>query len=256
MIEVTELKDFLDSKIEKYLNPEFINSDPISIPHNFKLKEDIEISAFLTATIAWGNRKAIIKSANQLMDLMDFEPYNFVVNASNEDLKLLEKFVYRTFQKQDVVFFISSLRNIYQNHGGLENLFVEKYQETQNIKESIVYSREVFMQTEHLLRSEKHFSNPAKGAAAKRLNMFLRWMVRKDDKGVDFGIWNKISMSDLLLPLDVHTARVGRKLGVLNRKQNDWQAVEEITNNLKQLNSKDPVVYDFALFGLGVFEKF
>lgn len=256
MFEVAELKDFLDSKIERYLNPEFIISDPISIPHSFTLKEDIEISAFLTATIAWGNRKAIIKSAKQLMELMGFEPYNFVVNASNEDLKLLEKFVYRTFQKQDVVFFILSLRNIYQNHGGLENLFVEKYQKTQNIKESIVYSREVFMQTEHLLRSEKHFSNPAKGAAAKRLNMFLRWMVRKDDKGVDFGIWNNISMSDLLLPLDVHTARVGRKLGVLNRKQNDWQAVEEITAFLKQLNPKDPVVYDFALFGLGVFEKF
>lgn len=256
MIEIDDLKDFLDSKIERYLNSEFVISDPISIPHNFSLKEDIEISAFLTATIAWGNRKAIIKSANQLMSLMDFEPYTFVVNASNQDLKLIEKFVYRTFQNQDLVFFISSLKNIYQNHGGLENLFLKGYLLNNNIKESIVYSREVFMQTEHLLRSEKHFSNPAKGAAAKRLNMFLRWMVRKDDKGVDFGIWNNIDMADLLLPLDVHTARVGRKLGVLSRKQNDWQAVEEITSYLKKLNPNDPVVYDFALFGLGVFEKF
>jgi len=256
MFEVADLKDFLDSKIERYLNPEFIISDPISIPHSFTLKEDIEISAFLTATIAWGNRKAIIKSANQLMELMDLEPYSFIVNASNEELKLLNKFVYRTFQNQDVAFFVNSLRNIYQSCGGLENLFLKGYLENKSIKESIVYAREVFMQTDHLVRSEKHFSNPAKGAAAKRLNMFLRWMVRKDDKGVDFGIWDRIDMADLLLPLDVHTARVGRKLGVLNRKQNDWQAVEEITAFLKQLNPKDPVVYDFALFGLGVFEKF
>lgn len=251
-----ELKDFLDLKVEQYYNSNFILEDPISIPHKFKLREDIEISAFLTATLSWGNRKAIIKSTNYLMQLLDNDPYNFIINSSSSDLSNLDKFVYRTFQNIDFVFFILALKEIYSEFENLENLFYKGYAENNSVKESIVFARKVFMQTRHEKRSEKHFSNPAKGSSSKRLNMFLRWMVRKNNKGVDFGIWSKFSTSNLMLPLDVHTFRVGRRLGLLNRNITDWKAVEEITENLKKFNNSDPIIYDYALFGLGVYEKF
>jgi len=250
------LKEFLDEKYERYNHPNFIQSDPIQIPHLFIEPFDIEISAFLTATIAWGQRVSIIKNSHRLIALMDNAPYDFIMNAEKEDLKRFEYFVHRTFNGTDCVFFIKSLQNIYKKHGGLGELVQRIYLEKKDIKESLTQLRSTFFEIDYPKRTEKHFSNVSKGASAKRLNMFLRWMVRNDNRGVDFGLWNKIPMSALYLPLDVHSGNVARKLGLLTRKQNDWQAVEEVTSNLRILDANDPVKYDFALFGLGIFEKF
>lgn len=252
-----ELKDFLEEKYLQYNTTEFIESDPISIPHRFSKKEDIEIAGFLAATIAWGNRASIIKNANKLMDLLDDTPHEFVLNASFSDLKPFSRFVHRTFNGEDCIFFVTSLMNIYRNKGGLENIFSKGFnQEKENVKDAIINFRKEFFKIKHPARTLKHVSNPEDNSAAKRLNMFLRWMVRNDNKGVDFGLWKEIKPSQLCLPLDVHTGNVSRKLGLLKRNQNDWKAVEEVTNNLKKYNAKDPIKYDFALFGLGVFEKF
>ncbi|MBL7917111.1 MAG: TIGR02757 family protein, partial [Bacteroidia bacterium] len=246
-----EIKALLDEKVIKYNSPEFIENDPILIPHQFKLKEDIEIAGFLAATIAWGNRKSIINNAQKLMRLMDDAPFDFISNYSKNDLKHFEKFVHRTFNGTDCIFFIGSLRNIYKNHKGLEHVFASGLNKKDaNVKNAIINFRDVFLQTKHLSRSEKHLSNPLKNSSAKRLCMYLRWMVRKDGRGVDFGIWNSIKPSQLCLPLDVHTGNVSRALKLLSRKQNDWTAVEEITEVLKKFDSKDPIKYDFALFGL------
>ncbi|MEO6883414.1 MAG: TIGR02757 family protein [Bacteroidia bacterium] len=252
-----ELKSFLDEKVEKYNASFFIESDPISIPHLFSKKEDIEISGFLTATIAWGKRSIIINNANKLMQLMDLEPHQFVMSAQKNELKMLEKFVHRTFNGMDLIYFIVSLRNIYQQHQGLENAFVKNLKKTdEDLENAIIGFRKLFFQIPHPERTEKHISNVEKNAAAKRLNMFLRWMVRKDKCGVDFGIWNKIKMSQLSCPLDVHSGNVARKLNILKRSQDDWKAVKELDAFLRLLDAKDPVKYDFALFGLGVFEGF
>jgi uncharacterized protein (TIGR02757 family) len=251
------LKEFLDEKYFLYNQKNFIETDPICIPHQFTKKQDIEIAAFLAATIAWGNRQSIIKNATKLMQFMDFAPYNFIINATPKDIKLFSKFVHRTFNGDDCMFFIESLKNIYNTHSSLETLFSKGIQpEDETIKNGIISFREEFFSIKHPARTQKHVSNPLKNSSSKRLCMFLRWMVRTDKTCVDFGIWKTIKPAQLCLPLDVHTGNVSRKIGLLNRTQNDWQAVEEVTSLLRQLDSKDPVKYDFALFGLGVFEKF
>lgn len=251
----TDLKDFLDIKVIQYNNPKFIESDPIQIPHQFSKKEDIEISSFLTATIAWGNRKSIINNAKRLMVLLDNAPFDFVLNHSEIDLEKLIPFVHRTFNGHDSIQFIKSLRHIYKNHGGLESVF-SKHRDTELLQVSISKFKSTFFEIEHLQRTQKHLSDPLKNSAAKRINMFLRWMVRDDGAGVDFGIWKSLSPSQLSCPLDVHSGNVARKLGLLQRKQNDAKALLELDTALRELDANDPVKYDFALFGLGVFEGF
>ncbi|KJD33014.1 hypothetical protein PK35_08585 [Tamlana nanhaiensis] len=251
---ILELKDFLDEKVEIYDNPKFIESDPIQIPHQFSKKEDIEISGFLTATIAWGNRKSIINNAKKLMHFLDDAPHDFIINHEENDLQKLENFVHRTFNGTDCITFIRALQHIYKNHNGLESLFNKL--NTNNLQEAISKFKTVFFEVEHLPRTQKHISDPLKNSAAKRINMYLRWMVRKDNAGVDFGIWNSIAPSQLSCPLDVHSGNVARKLNLLSRKQNDSKALSELDYNLRILDEIDPVKYDFALFGLGVFEKF
>lgn len=251
----TELKEFLDAKVIEYNNPKFIESDPIQVPHQFTLKEDIEISAFLTATIAWGNRKMIIKNALKMMDLMGNSPYDFIVNHKAYHLERFEGFVHRTFNEIDIKYFIQGLKSIYLNYNSLEFVF-NQYAKVDSMQYAIHHFKTLFFQIEHPKRTEKHISDPLKGSAAKRINMFLRWMVRNDNAGVDFGIWNTISPSQLSCPLDVHSGTIARKLGLLNRKQNDAKALAELDANLRKLDPLDPVKYDFALFGLGVFEKF
>ncbi len=257
MLSGEQLRDFLDEKYALYNRPDFIASDPVSIPHLFTQKEDIEIAGFLAATIAWGNRKSIITNANRLMLMMDNAPHDFVINAKAADLKPFNQFVHRTFNGVDTVFFLQSLKNIYQKHGGLEQVFTKGIkQDDIDVANAIGHFREVFFSIKHPERTGKHVSNPIAGSSAKRLCMYLRWMVRKDEYGVDFGLWKDISPALLSMPLDVHTGNISRKLGLLQRSQNDWKAVTELTNNLKALDPTDPVKYDFALFGLGVFEKF
>jgi uncharacterized protein (TIGR02757 family) len=252
-----DIKDFLEEKLLLFNNKSFIETDPIQIPHAFTKKEDIEISAFLAAAIAWGQRKTIINNAQKLMLWMDNAPHDFILNHSAKELVPFKKFIHRTFNGVDCVFFIRSLQNIYLKHGGLEGAFSKDLKKNdESIKNSITGFRKLFLELKHDTRSDKHISNPESKSSAKRLCMYLRWMVRNDKKGVDFGIWNKINASQLCLPLDVHTGNVSRKLGLLKRAQDDWQAVEEITSVLKQFDAADPVKYDFALFGLGAFEGF
>lgn len=246
--------DLLDSKVNLYNKPSFIESDPISIPHQYSLKEDIEISGFLTAVIAWGRRSAIISKANLWMELMDGKPYDFIMNASDTDMKRFEKFVYRTFNSDDCLFIMTSLMDVYRNKGGLETIITDNFKYHGNIKDAISGMRGSLMETAHLKRSEKHIANPTSGSAAKRINMFLRWMVRDDKCGVDFGLWKNIPMSALMCPLDVHSGNVARRLGMLDRKQNDWKSVDVLTSQLRKFDPNDPVKYDFALFGMGVFE--
>ncbi|MFZ6051760.1 TIGR02757 family protein [Halocola ammonii] len=252
-----ELREFLEKKVDEYNTPRLIGYDPISIPHRFSKKEDIEISAFLAATIAWGQRKTIIRNANFLMERMEEQPHQFISQFELPDLERFSGFVHRTFNEVDLRHFLISLQNIYRQHGGLESAFYGFDGVSQlSGREAILRFRELFFQVSHEKRTEKHVSDPARGSSAKRLNMFLRWMVRKDSRGVDFGIWQSPSMSGLSIPLDVHTGRVSRKLKLLKRKQNDWKAVAELDEALRKLDPEDPVKYDFALFGLGAFEKF
>ncbi|MDG1714987.1 TIGR02757 family protein [Lacinutrix sp.] len=251
----SELKEFLDIKVELYNRPDFITSDPIQIPHQFSKKEDIEIAGFLSATIAWGNRKSIINNANKMMTLLEHSPYDFVMHHQESDLEKLESFVHRTFNGIDFISFIKSLQHIYKNHNGLEAVFA-KHAEKQSLQHAIHHFKHTFFEIEHLKRTEKHVSDPLRKSAAKRINMFLRWMVRNDSTGVDFGIWRSLSPSQLSCPLDVHSGNVARKLGLLKRKQNDGKALLELDAALRKLDTKDPVKYDFALFGLGVFEGF
>ncbi|WP_346862264.1 TIGR02757 family protein [uncultured Draconibacterium sp.] len=255
MNRVKDLKNFLDEKVNEFNRPEFIETDPIQVPKYFTVKEDIEIAGFLTATISWGNRAAIIKNALRLMALLDNQPHDFIINASEHEINSLSRFVHRTFNGDDCIYFIHTLRNIYINYGGLQKVFESGYQEDETIKSALTHFYKIFFEPTGE-RTRKHISNVEKGASAKRLNMYLRWMAREDKSGVDFGLWKSIPNSALLLPLDVHTGNVGRKLGLLQRKSNDWKAVEEITSSLRQFDANDPVKYDFALFGLGVFEKF
>jgi uncharacterized protein (TIGR02757 family) len=250
-----ELKEFLDEKVLLYNNPKFIDSDPIQIPHQFTLKEDIEISGFLTATIAWGNRKMIINNSQRMMQKMGNSPYDFVMSHSETQLESLEGFVHRTFNSDDFITFIKSLEHIYTNHNGLEMAFAKNQQVT-SMQFSIAEFKKLFFEMPHQHRTTKHVSDPIQGSAAKRINMFLRWMCRNDKAGVDFGIWKSISPAALSCPLDVHSGNVARKLGLLARKQNDARALAELDSALRLLDANDPVKYDFALFGLGVFEGF
>lgn len=247
------IKELLNEKYDLYNRPSFIETDPIQIPHQFTKAEDIEISAFLSATIAWGNRKMIVRNAKQIISLIDNEPYDFIMNSSTFDLDGIANFKHRTFNGEDFAFYLKSLKNIYKNHGGLRSIIENDFVD---VRTSFAKLREIFFSIEHPARTGKHLPNVMKKSAAKRLNMFLMWMVRNDKRGVHFGLWDKIPTKALKLPLDVHTANVGRKLGLLKRKQNDWAAVEEITNSLSQFDADDPVKYDFALFGLGIFENF
>jgi len=251
----TELKEFLDEKVIQYNNPKFIESDPIQIPHLFSLKEDIEVAAFLTATIAWGNRKSIIKNGEKMMDLLGNSPYDFVINHKPHHLDNIEHFVHRTFNIDDFKFFINALQHIYKNHGGMENIF-SKHTIVNSTQEAIHEFKTIFFEIPHERRTQKHISDPLNGSAAKRINMFLRWMVRNDKTGVDFGLWKSLSPAQLSCPLDVHSGNVARKLGLLTRKQNDAKALAELDASLRKMDKTDPVKYDFALFGLGVFEGF
>ncbi|MDI5949340.1 TIGR02757 family protein [Flavobacterium yafengii] len=251
----SELKSFLDEKVIQYNTLDFIESDPVQIPHLFSQKEDIEIAGFLSATIAWGNRKMIIKNSHKMMDLMGNAPYDFVMSHSENDLERLETFVHRTFNGQDFASFIRSLKNIYENHNGLESVYA-KNQELKTMQNSISEFKKTFFEIPHQIRTQKHISDPLNNSAAKRINMYLRWMVRQDTKGVDLGIWKSISPASLSCPLDVHSGNVARKLGLLTRKQNDAKALAELDLRLREFDPIDPVKYDFALFGLGVFEKF
>ncbi|NIJ45596.1 uncharacterized protein (TIGR02757 family) [Wenyingzhuangia heitensis] len=251
----TELKEFLDSKVDQYNNRDFINEDPVQIPHLFTKKEDIEIAGFLAATISWGKRPMIVKNCLQMMDLLENTPYDFVINHTENDLEKLSDFKHRTFNGIDFQFFILSLKNIYLKHGGLENVF-SKGIDNNSLQPAIHQFKKVFFEISHPIRTTKHVSDPLKGSAAKRINMFLRWMVRQDKLGVDLGIWKTISPAHLSCPLDVHTGNVGRKLGFINRKQNDAKALLELDRSLRKLDPVDPVKYDFALFGLGIFESF
>ena len=264
-----ELKSFLDEKVLQYNTLDFIETDPVQIPHLFSLKEDIEIAGFLSATIAWGNRKMIVKNSHKMMDLMGNSPYDFVISHTEEDLERLESFVHRTFNGQDFASFIKGLRHIYKSHGGLEAAFSKNINgngkdngndndnsngNTISLQNNIHEFKKIFFEIPHQIRTQKHISDPMNGSAAKRINMYLRWMCRQDNKGVDLGIWKSISPSLLSCPLDVHSGNVARKLGLLNRKQNDGKALAELDFKLRELDPNDPVKYDFALFGLGVFE--
>jgi uncharacterized protein (TIGR02757 family) len=252
--ELKNLKRFLDRKAEYYESPEFVETDPVQIPHLFQKKEDIEISGFLTSTIAWGQRKNIIKSAGILMNLLDNDPCNFICEAKAHELDKLNCFVYRTFNNNDCIFFIKALKYIYLEEGGLENVFTRGYIDDKRIFSSLAGFHTTFFEVEHSPRSEKHVANVMANASAKRLNLFLRWMVRSNDKGIDFGLWKNIYPGSLMIPLDLHTGYTARKLGLLQRKQNDWKAVEELTSVLRTFDPADPVKYDFALFGMGAFE--
>ena len=248
------VSSFLEEKVIQYQQPQFIETDPIQIPYLFSKKEDIEISGFIAATLSWGNRKSILKSAQTFMALMDSAPHEFIMNATENDYNSLSNFKHRTFNGADARFFCQSLKNIYTHHGGLENAFFTK--PDVSLQENISLFKAIFFNIPHPLRTTKHVSDPLKGSAAKRLNMFLRWMVRDHSQKVDFGIWSKIKPSQLSCPLDVHSGRVARKLGLLDRTQNDGKAVSELDNSLRMLDPLDPVKFDFALFGLGVFEGF
>jgi uncharacterized protein (TIGR02757 family) len=250
-----EIKEFLEAKVLQYNSPAFIVSDPVSIPHNFSMKEDIEIAGFLTATIAWGNRTMILRNGAKMMELMDNAPHDFVINHQTKDLKRFRGFVHRTFNDTDLAFFVQSLKNIYLHHGGMERLFSANCGDT-STRPAIREFRKTFLSLPHPERISRHVSDPEKGSAAKRIHMFLRWMVRNDRCGVDFGIWKGILPAQLSCPLDLHSGNVARKLGMLTRNQNDAKALDELDSQLRLMDSKDPVKYDFALFGLGVFEKF
>lgn len=251
----SERKEFLDEKVILYNNPKFIDSDPIQIPHQYSIKEDVEISAFLTATIAWGNRMMIIKNADRMMDIMGNSPFDFIMNHKEVHLEKANEFVHRTFNNIDFKYFIKALQHIYRKHSGLENVF-QTHATKHSLQPAIHQLKKIFFEIPHPSRTTKHISDPLNGSAAKRLNMYLRWMIRNDNCGVDFGIWKSLSPSQVSCPLDVHSGKVARKLGLLNRKQNDAKALVELDSNLRKMDPTDPSKYDFALFGLGVFEKF
>ncbi|MEM6631779.1 MAG: TIGR02757 family protein [Bacteroidota bacterium] len=256
MTETQALKDLLEDRYQRYNQPNFIESDPIWIPHQYSKKEDIEISGFLTALIAWGRRSSILTNALSLMERMDHAPHDFVLHSTWEDRERLNGFVHRTFNLEDCLALMDSLAGVYQHHGGLENIFSQGIQKGDtDVKGGILNARELLLSPPNFpKRTHKHVANPNQGSAAKRINMFLRWMVRRDKRGVDFGIWPEITPSQLICPLDVHTGNVARKLGLLTRKQNDWKAALELTESLRSFCPEDPVKYDFSLFGLGVFE--
>lgn len=247
-----QMLELLESLHDKYNCADFIEADPISIPHSFTDNRDREIAGFFAATIAWGNRKAIVRSARRMMECMDYAPYDFMLNATDTDIEPLRSYVYRTFNGDDFVDFIHAVQSIVHRYGTIGELFESSFMHHGDMAAVLSEVRHEFFTVEHNYRCEKHFSSIDKGAACKRLNMYLRWFVRRDNRGVDFGSWTKIPMSALYLPLDVHSGNVGRELGLLTRRQNDWKATAEITQTLRKFSSDDPVKYDFALFGAGV----
>jgi uncharacterized protein (TIGR02757 family) len=247
----TLVKEILQKKLQEYYRPEFIETDPVCIPHLFEAKEDIEISGFLTATISWGNRKAIIQSANRLMQLMDFSPFKFVMQHTRNDIKKIKQFYYRTFQPDDVIFFFRFLRRAYAEYGSLENAFFPEGSK-QLVEDGLRNFRKFFISCKPPLRTLKHFPDIDKGATAKRMCMYFRWMTRKCDKGIDFGIWKKIRPRDLYMPVDVHTHRALTHLGILYGKNPRWKDVELATAYFRNLCVEDPCRYDFALFGMGM----
>lgn len=248
------LRIFLEEKVAQYNTLGFINDDPIQIPHQFTSKEDIEIIGFLVATIAWGNRKMIIRNGKKMIDLMGNAPYDFILSHQQKHLDRLDNFAHRTFNGIDFKYFILSLKNIYTKYNGLENIFIKHQTET-SLLPAISKFQQIFFELPHLNRTEKHIANPAKGSVAKRINMFLRWMCRKDNCGVDFGIWN-INPAKLSCPLDVHSGNIARALGLISRNKNDLKALQELDLALRMFDAQDPVKYDFALFGLGVNNDF
>jgi uncharacterized protein (TIGR02757 family) len=263
-----ELKNFLDQKVEQYNQPDFISNDPVCIPHLFSKKQDIEIAGFFAAILAWGQRKTIINKCRELLLRMDNSPYEFMLHHSDADLKGLLNFKHRTFNDTDLLYFVSFFKAHYHNYDSLEQAFLPKkkhlstdvisgksvnFPEGIAIEDSLNYFRSYFFSLEDFPhRTKKHISSPTQKSTCKRLNMFLRWMVRKDNHGVDFGIWNTLQSADLICPCDVHVDRVGRLLGLIARKQTDWLTAVELTQHLKEFDANDPVKYDFALFGLGV----
>ena len=251
---MNKIVELLETKFRQYNHTDFIESDPISIPHRFSKKEDIEIAAFFAAILAWGQRPVIIRNSLKLMNWMENSPHEFILNHQPKDLIPFKTFKHRTFNGEDCLFFIETLQKIYSRYNSLENAFFPD--KNIIVPENISNFKKLIFQDYQNIRTTKHIADPLKGSTAKRINMFFRWMVRKDGSGVDFGIWNKVSPADLYCPLDVHSGRVARKLGLLKRKQNDWRAVNELTANLRKLDPIDPVKYDFALFGLGIFEGF
>ena len=250
-----QLFELLEEKASFYNHPRFIETDPISIPHLFTRKEDIEIAGFLAATLAWGQRVTIINKSRELMNRMGNSPYQFISSASAKEIASFSTFVHRTFQGEDCMSFLHSLQFIYREHGGLEKAFLTGYQARQSMQESISGFRQLFFSYPHMQRTRKHLPDPASGSAAKRINMFLRWMIRHDNSKVDFGLWKQFSTADLMCPLDLHSGKVARALGLLRRKTDDWQSVTELTANLCTFDAADPVKYDFALFGSGVNEN-
>lgn len=247
-----ELKNFLDEKVELYNRPGFIDMDPVSIPHQFSKPQDIEITAFWTSILAWGQRVTIINKANELFALMDGAPHDFIINHTEKDLLRFEKFKHRTFNYTDTLYFLSFLQYHYSNHSSLEEAFLIDGI-CPSIEQSITHFGEYFFSLSYAPhRTRKHVASPARKSTCKRINMFLRWMVRSDKNGVDFGIWKKLSPSQLMVPLDIHVDRQARSLGLLHRKKNDWKAVTELTANLAKFDPLDPVKYDFALFGMGI----
>lgn len=247
-----ELRELLETLHDRYNRPEFIEPDPISIPHSFSSREDREVSGFLVAAIAWGNRKAILKSGRRMISYMDDAPADFVRNASERELQHLQSYVHRTFNGGDFIDFVRGMRHIVHLSGSLGEYFESRYEATHDMARVLSDFRRDFFRCDHNPHSEKHLSSIDKGAACKRLNMYLRWFVRHDDRGVDFGLWRRIPMSALYLPLDVHTGNMGRAIGVLTRRQNDWKATAEITAALREFDAEDPVRYDFSLFGAGI----
>jgi uncharacterized protein (TIGR02757 family) len=254
---IENLQAFLDSKVSQYNRPDFIKNDPVSIPHLFTKKQDIEIMGFWAATLAWGQRITIINKCKELITLMDGAPYDFIINHEEPDLEKLLHFKHRTFNDIDTLYFIAFFRYHYSHHESLEDAFMPPGGTLKGVEQSLNYFRSYFFSLpDYPHRTKKHVSSPSQKSTCKRLNMFLRWMVRKDDCGVDFGIWNKLKPSDLIMPCDLHVDRVARKLKLITRKQTDWQTAIELTERLREFDPADPVKYDFALFGLGIEEKF
>lgn len=252
-----KIKAFLDAKVEAYNQPGFIPNDPVSIPHEYTKKQDIEIAGFMAAVFAWGQRKTIINKSREFLLLMGNEPHQFVLHYTEKDLNSFLDFKHRTFNSTDALYFLHFFRWFYKRHDSLEEAFTIGLGKEALMEKRLSHFFELFFSLpDHPIRTYKHIPNPARKSACKRINMFLRWMVRQDDKGVDFGIWKRIKPSELICPCDLHVDRVARKLGLIKRKQTDWQTAVELTKNLKKLDYADPVKYDFALFGLGVEEKF
>lgn len=254
MADTESIINFLNRKVDLYNQPSFIKDDPISIPHLFSKKQDIEIAGFFAAVFAWGNRTTIISKSKELIGRMDNVPFRFIKDHGVKDLKRLKGFKHRTFTQDDLYYFVEFLHQHYLKNESLESAFFPT--KNLDVEKGLIHFKNYFFLSEHLKRTEKHISSPLQKSTCKRLNMFLRWMVRNDKKGVDFGIWKNISPSQLICPIDVHVARVAKKTGLLKRKQVDWLASVELTDELRKLDKTDPVKYDFALFNLGAIEKF